>query len=62
MMSLLIAGITLGGAYALLPSLGVKGVALAWLAAQCMAAAIATGQYFFERSRLARACALPGAD
>lgn len=62
LMSLLIAGITLGGGYALLPSMGVKGVAIAWLAAQCMAAAIATGQYFFERSRLARTCALPGAD
>jgi len=58
LMSLLIAGITLGGGYTLLPSMGVKGVAIAWLAAQCMAATIATGQYFFERSRLARASAL----
>jgi O-antigen/teichoic acid export membrane protein len=58
LMSLLIAGITLGGGYALLPSMGVKGVAIAWLAAQCMAAAIATGQYFFERRRLTRASPL----
>lgn len=62
LISLLVAGITLGGGYALLPSMGVKGVAIAWLAAQCVAAAIATGQYFFERSRLARACALQSAD
>jgi O-antigen/teichoic acid export membrane protein len=62
LVSLVVAGMTLGGGYALLPSLGIKGVAIAWLAAQCMAAAIATGQYFFERSRLTRALALQGAD
>ena len=62
LISLVVAGVTLGGGYALLPSVGVKGVAIAWLAAQCIAAAIATGQYFFERSRLTRTLALQGAD
>jgi O-antigen/teichoic acid export membrane protein len=62
LISLVVAGITLGGGYALLPSVGVKGVAIAWLAAQCMVAAIATGQYLFERSRLTRTSALQGAD
>jgi len=62
LISLLIAGISLGGGYALLPSVGVKGVAIAWLAAQCIVAAIATGQYFFERSRLSRTPALQAAD
>lgn len=51
LMSLVVAAITLGGGYLLLGAMGIEGVAIAWLAAQCVGAAIAAGQYFFERRR-----------
>jgi O-antigen/teichoic acid export membrane protein len=54
LMSLVVAGITLGGGYLLLDPLDIEGVGIAWLAAQCAGGAIATGQYFFERRRLTR--------
>lgn len=49
LMSLVVAGIALGGSYLLLGAMGIEGVGIAWLAAECVGAAIATGQYFFER-------------
>lgn len=51
-MSLVVAGITLGGGCLLLGVMGIEGIGVAWLAAQCVGAAIATGQYFFEGGRL----------
>jgi O-antigen/teichoic acid export membrane protein len=54
LITLVVAGITLGGSYVLLQSQGIEGVGIAWLAAQCVGAAMATGQYLFERRRLIR--------
>lgn len=53
LMSLVVAAITLGGGYLLLGPMDIEGVGVAWLAAQCVGAAIAAGQYLFER-RLTR--------
>lgn len=53
LMSLVVAAIAVGGTYLLLGPMGIVGVGIAWVAAQCVGAAIATGQYLFER-RLTR--------
>jgi O-antigen/teichoic acid export membrane protein len=52
--SLVVAGITVGGGYLLLQEVGIEGLGIAWLAAQSVGAAIATGQYSFEHRRMTR--------
>jgi O-antigen/teichoic acid export membrane protein len=53
LISLVVAGVTLGSACLLVEPMGMEGVALAWLAGQCIGAAIAMGQYFLESRRSA---------
>jgi O-antigen/teichoic acid export membrane protein len=49
LISVVVAGVTLGGAYFLVEPLGLEGAAIAWLMGQCVGATMATGQYFLER-------------